>query len=148
MDLSFTEEWRLCLSLILYLISCISFCGALNVSRFTAALAVGAFTLAGPAFCIRMVVRVEGEFSKSDRVTHWTWSRLNSETIGEAMIYKSYLAACETPFQEVEDEGNVSEEINIQRLTKEFTHRYNLFEWYSWVAYYTNRHFTVQIDIS
>ena len=71
---------------------------------------------------------MEREFSKSGRVASWTQSRLNSETIGEAMMYKSYLAARGTPLYEVEDEVEVSEEMTIQRLTREFAGGYNLLE--------------------
>ena len=71
---------------------------------------------------------VEREFSKSGRVASWTRSRLNPETIGEARMYKSYLAARGIPLHEVEDEMEVSEEMTIQRLTREFARGYNLLE--------------------
>jgi len=52
---------------------------------------------------------VECEFSKSGWVASWTRSRLDPETISEAMMYKSYLARQEKPIEGLEDDVKISE---------------------------------------
>ena len=73
---------------------------------------------------------VEREFSKSGRVASWTRSRLDPETLSEIMLYRSYLARQGKAIEEMEDDadGDVSEEAEIQKLTREFTHSFHLLE--------------------
>jgi len=76
---------------------------------------------------------VEREFSKSGREASWTRSRLDPETISETMLPKSYLARQGKAIEEMEDDvgtsdGNVSEEAEIQKLTREFTCSFHLLE--------------------
>ena len=76
---------------------------------------------------------VEREFSKSGRVASWTRSRLDPETIAETMMYKSYLARQGKAIKEMGDkvgtsEVNVSEEAEIQKLTRDFTCSFYLLE--------------------
>ena len=66
---------------------------------------------------------VEREFSKSSRVASWTRSRLDPETISEAMLYKSYLARQGKAIEEMEDDVGISDadvfqEAEIQKLTR------------------------------
>jgi len=76
---------------------------------------------------------VEREFSKSGRVASWTRSRLDPETISEAMMYKSYLARQGKAMEEMADDvgtsdADVSEEAEIQKLTRDFTRSFHLLE--------------------
>ena len=74
---------------------------------------------------------VEREFIKSGRVASWTRSRLDPETISETMLYKSYLARQGKGIEEMEDDigtydVDVSDEADIQKLTREFTRSFHL----------------------
>jgi len=76
---------------------------------------------------------VEREFSKGGRVASWTRSRLDPETVSEIMLYKSYLARQGKAMEEMEDDvgisdADVSEEAEIQKLTREFTRSFHLLE--------------------
>jgi len=74
---------------------------------------------------------VEREFIKSGRVASWIQSRLDPETISETMLYKSYLARQGKGIEEMEDDigtydADVSDEADIQKLTREFTRSFHL----------------------
>ena len=76
---------------------------------------------------------VEREFSKSRWVARWTRSRLDPETISEAMMYKSYLVRQGKAMEEMADDvgtsdADVSEEAEIQKLTRDFTRSFHLLE--------------------
>jgi len=88
---SFAEERRLDLSLVLYLVSCNTFCWALDVPCLVATIAVGAFTLVGRTFCSRMIVGTPSALDFFAAVTYRVSESLAFVTLGEAKVRNTLL---------------------------------------------------------